>query len=119
MVRPVSALPAESRSVAVACVVCPAVSETDASATVIDATGAGGGGSTSTEDVAETPSTVALIEAVPARTAVTIPEVDTVAMVGLALDHCVTRCVREPPEASAPLDVSCAVLPTMSLTDDG
>src|SRR4051812_44936170 len=85
----------------------------------MDATGAGGALAIVTPAEPETPSTVALIVAVPWLTPVTSPDDDTVATVGLLLDHCATRPASVPPAASVPLIVSCVVRPTMSCKVDG
>jgi len=114
--RPTRTLPAASRSVAVACVVCPTVSEADASATVMAATGAGGGGATATVVEPVTPSTVAVTVVLPGPTAVSNPEDDRVATAGFALAHCGTRCVSAVPVESFALALSWAVPPTDSCT---
>src|SRR5690349_669673 len=54
--RPVRTLPAESRSVAVACVLPPTTSDDDPSATDTLATGDGGGGTADESDGGVTPS---------------------------------------------------------------
>ena len=74
--RPVRVFPAASRSVAVACVDCPMVSDDVATATATEATGAGGGAATLTTAFALTPSTFAVIVAVPTPTPRTIPLAD-------------------------------------------
>lgn len=117
--RPTRTLPAASRSVAVACVVCPTVIEAVASATVMVATGAGGGGETATAAEPETPSTVAVTVVLPWPTAVSNPDEDSVATAGFALVHCVTRCVSAAPVESFALAISWAVPPTDSCTLDG
>src|SRR3954470_11785318 len=74
--RPLTTFPFASRAVAVACVVCPVVIELFANVTVTDATGTL---VTLSVECPDLPSLVAMMAAKPGPTAVTAPEVDTVA----------------------------------------
>jgi len=78
---PVKAWPLASRVVAVACVVCPATTEEEASETLTVATGIG---VTVTGTVANFPSLTAAIVATPGASAETIPLAETVATAGLS-----------------------------------
>ena len=65
------------------------------------------------------PSTVAVMVAVPAVTAVTSPEALTVATLGAALLHVTARPVSAFPALSLALADSCAVCPTYKLPTTG
>jgi len=113
--RPVKALPAASRGVAVSCTVCPVITLADAGATVTDATGA----ATLTADEPLWPSLVAVIVAEPPATPVTSPLPFTVATAVLLLPHVTTRPDSALPLASRGVAVSCTACPTPTLADAG
>jgi hypothetical protein len=101
-----------SRVVAVACVVCPGFSEALASDTPTEATATGGGGggaATLNPALPLFPSLVAVICALPAATAVTTPELLTVATAGLVELQTMTRPVRTLLLASRVVAVACVV----------
>ena len=91
--RPASALPCASRGVAVTCCVPPVVRLTVGGSTLTEATAAGGGAVTVTADVPVFPSLVAVIVALPAATAVTVPFAATVATPSLLEVHAIARPV--------------------------
>jgi hypothetical protein len=116
-VRPVTGLPDASSAVAVACVVWPTatedelmLTETDAMTTFV----------TVTPTLPFTPSTVAVIVAEPAATAVTRPVEETVAIFASDVDQVTVRPEITAPEASFAVADACVVCPTVSavaLTD--
>src|SRR6187549_3128273 len=55
----------------------------------------------------------------PAPTAVTLPELDTVATCALSVDHCTTRPIRTEPLESRTVALSCTLLPTTTVADGG
>jgi hypothetical protein len=114
IVRPVSTFPLASFNTAVACVVCPAVTLVVPNDTVTDATGA-----TVTVTIAcpVTPSLVATIFAVPAPTAVTSPELLTLATAVFELVHVIVRPVNTLPLASVSSGVASVVCPTTRLLE--
>jgi hypothetical protein len=114
--RPVRTLLLASNVVAVACVVCPTWTVDADSATLTDATGIG---VTVIEDVPLFPSLVAVITAVPAATAVTMPVDETLASVGSLDDQVTTRPVRTFPLMSLVVAVNWCVKPTVSVADVG
>src|SRR5436309_3536725 len=111
--RPVSRLPAESRSVAVSCNVTPTKMLATAGVTVTVATGAF---VTLMTDVPFFPSLVAVIVAEPAATPATNPLVLTVATAVLLLTHVTVRPVRGVPFESFGVAVNSVVAPTVTLT---
>lgn len=118
-VRPVRTLPAASRSVAVACVPCPAARDVEPRETTIAATGAGAGAAIDTAAVAETASLRAVTVVPPAATAVTRPLEETVAIVGFDDDQVTARLARIAPLASRTVAVNRDVSPFVSVTADG
>jgi hypothetical protein len=98
--RPLNTFPPASWSTATAWVVCPTVSDGAFNVTATDATGAIAGVAV-TAEVPLFPSLVAVIVAVPALTAVTLPLDDTVATAVLDDDHDAARPVSVLPFASA------------------
>jgi hypothetical protein len=88
IVRSVRTLPAASRTVAVAWVVCASVIVLDASATLTEATGTG---DTVTDELPLCPSLVAVIVTAPGETAVTTPVGETVPITSLLEDHVTGR----------------------------
>jgi hypothetical protein len=114
--RPVSAFPDASRALAVSACVPPTARLAVAGETLTDATGTW---VTSTAAVPFTPSTVAVMVALPAATAVTTPSVLTVATAGALLAHVTWRPVSALPAASRALAVSCCVPPTTSVVVTG
>lgn len=118
--RPLSVLFAASFNVAVASAVCPGTIDACPSATVMLATGAGGGGGVEeTVSVAppDLPATDAVMVAVPAPVAVTKPLLDTVATARFEEPHLtVSPCTTKPfPLASFKVAEACAVCPTLSV----
>src|SRR5690349_15782422 len=113
MVRPVSTVPAASRTVADSCTVPAGAIVAVCGATVTDAAGAGGGASTVTSVPADLPSLLAVIVAVPTATPVTSPLSDTVAVPADEVAQVMVRPVRTLPFASRAVAVICTVLPTM------
>src|SRR5205085_5737820 len=110
-VRPESALPLESRGVAVSCTVFPSFTEAVGGVTDTDATGTC---VTVMVDVPLCPSLVAVIVAVPATLPVTRPLALTVATLVLLEAHVTVR-----PESALPLEsrgvaVSCTVFPSFT-----
>ena len=87
--------------------------------TVTDATGTGAGALTVIADVPFLPSLEAVIVAFPAATAVTNPEAETVATVGLPELHVIVRPVSTLLLASRVTADSCAVPPTCRLAVAG
>jgi len=122
-VRPVSGLPAASRSVTVADVVPPTVRLEAPSDTLTAATGAGGGGGggggggavTVTDALPFTPSLVAVMVAPPAASAVTVPLPETDATEPFELVQLTTRPVSGLPAASRSVTVAAVVPPTSRL----
>jgi hypothetical protein len=104
----VSAFPAESRGVAVSCVVAPTPTLAVAGLTVTVATGTW---LTVTDAVPLFPSLVAVIVAVPTARAVTSPLPLTVAIVVLLLTQVTVRPVSAFPAESRGVAVSCTVCP--------
>ena len=100
IVRPPSVLPLASLSVTTAWVVCPIVRLPLLNVTETDATGAGGAAVTVSVAEPETPSLVAVTTALPAATAVTEPELVTVATPVLLLANVIARPLRVFPLAS-------------------
>jgi len=118
--RPVSTLPAASRSVAVSCCVgvTPTTRLAEDGVTVTVLTGAS---VTVIEDVPVFVSLVAVIVAPPAATAVTRPFPSTVAAAGLLDVHVTNRPVSTKPLASLVTAVSCCVgvTPSTRLAEGG
>ena len=112
--RPVSTLPAASRSVATDCADWPTVIDEGVSVTEIDATATGGGAETVTATLAVTPSTWPVMVAVPAATAVAVPVAATVTTPALELDQFTPRSARIPPLPSFTTAVIRAVSPGSS-----
>jgi hypothetical protein len=113
IVRPVRTLPPASFSTAVACVVCPTVRLPEPRDTVTEATG------TVTVRLA-CPlmlSLVALMFALPAPTAVTSPELETVATAVFELAHVTVRPVNTFPLASLSTTLPCTVCPATRLPE--
>jgi hypothetical protein len=106
--RPVSALPAASRGVAVNCSVWPTTRFAELGVTPTDATG-----TADTVTLAEPvcPSLVAVIVAVPVPCAVTNPLPFTVATPLALVDHTIGRAVSTLPAASRSVAVNCPVCP--------
>src|SRR2546426_1032137 len=105
--RPVSALPAASVSVAVSCSVVPTATRAGAGVTPTDATGAG---LTVMADVPLLPSLVAvMVTGPPAALPVTRPFTSTVATVALLVVHVTVRPGSGVPAASFGVAVSCTV----------
>ena len=109
IVRPVSAVPAESRGVAVNWTVSSTRAVTFEGATVTEATGTM---LTKIAAVALWPSTVTVIVAVPVALPVTMPSALTVATHALLLCQVATRPLSKFPSASRAVTVNCAVCPT-------
>jgi len=99
--------------VAESCCVPPTVMVAVDGETETDPTGTGGGVVTVTAEVPVCPSLVAVIVALPAATAVTRPDVDTLAMLVLLELQLITRPVRTLLLASRVVAESCCVPPTM------
>ena len=121
-VRPVSGVPDASRATAVACVVCPTVSDGEFNDTETDATGAGAAGGaaeTSTDPVVLMPSTVAVITALPADMAVTTPLDEIFATTGSELDHVTKRFVSVVPLAVRAVTASGELSPAVMFSADG
>src|SRR5882762_745484 len=114
--RPLSAVPAASRGVAVSCPVWPTGTLDAAGLTATDATG-----TFVTVTVAEPffPSLVAVMVAVPAVTPVTRPLPLTVATAVLLVAHVTARPLSAVPPASWGVAVSCPVWPTGTLDAAG
>lgn len=111
-VRPASVAPPASLVTADACVAAPTATVDDASDTLTDATGAGGGTVTVMGAVPLTPSLVAVIVALPAATPVTVPVDETVATFVFELAHVTTRPVSVAPDALRVTAVPAVVPPT-------
>src|SRR6266851_2731957 len=113
--RPVSGLPAASIGTAVYCTVPPVAMVSNTGVTLTDATGA------STVIVAEPllPPALAVIVAVPKATAVSRPEPETTATLGLSLDQVTCRKNTRFPCPSASAAASWAVVPGNTVTDEG
>jgi hypothetical protein len=105
-VRPVRMLPAVSRKVAVACVLSPTLRDVEFNVTATAATGTGDGAVTVIGTVAVTPSTCALIVALPALVDLTTPVAPTVATAVLELAQLTTRFTSKVPFASRTAAVS-------------
>jgi hypothetical protein len=106
--RPVKVLPLPSRSVAVNCCVAAGKMLAVLGVTATEATGA----ITVTVALPVIPSLVAAMVAVPAATAVTMPEgLFTVATAMLLVDHVTARPVKGLPLASCSVAVNCCVAP--------
>jgi hypothetical protein len=105
---------AASRATTVACVLVPLVRLESAALTLTDATGAR---ATLTAKLAPTPSTVTSIVALPAATAVTTPDVETLATPAALLDQTTVRPTSERTlfAASRATTVACVVAPTVRL----
>jgi hypothetical protein len=116
--RPVSTLPLESVTVAVNCVVSPAVSAVAPPLIVTRATAAGGVVVTVTASVPVTPSTDAVIVVAPAASAVTNPLLETVAVASDDELQVIVLPVIAAPDASRGVAENCAVAPTMSAVLD-
>lgn len=106
-------LPAASRPLADAWVVCPTDSTPDASDTDTVASVPPTGFTVSASEPT-TPSLVALITAVPADTAVTTPDDDTDATLGAELDHVIARPLSTSPWPSFGVAEKVAVWPTFN-----
>ena len=113
--RPVSGFPAASLGVAVNCTLAPGAIVSVGGVTVTDAIG------TRTDTAAEPlfPPELAVTVADPGTTAVTRPDVETVATPGLSLDHTTGRKNRRFPCASLTAATSCVVALGSRLTDAG
>ena len=98
--RPVSTLPLPSRVVAESCCVPPTVIVAVVGETETDATDTGAGALTVIVEDPVCPSLAAVTDALPAATAVTRPEVETVTMLVLLELQATTRPVRTLPLAS-------------------
>lgn len=126
-VRPVRTLPEASLVVATTVArpsavesMTPTRSETDDVALrVMDATGAGGGAVTEMVAVAFFPSLSAVIIAVPGPWPVTIPELLTIATLGLLVVQVIVRPVRTLLDASRSVGVMTPVTPTVRVRLDG
>jgi hypothetical protein len=114
--RPIKTPPLASRVVAVACDVPTAVIELDDSATVTEATGTG---VTVIDDVPFFPSLVAVIVALPTETAVTSPELLTVATAVLFDDQVTNLPGRTTLFASLVSAESCSVAPATTFPAGG
>ena len=110
-VRPVSALPAASRIVAVNVTVSPTPMDAALGATVTKATG---GGVTVMAAVPDFPSLVAVIVADPAATPVTNPVPETLATASLPLVQPIVRPVSAAPPGLFTVAASCTVDPAAS-----
>jgi hypothetical protein len=99
-VRPVSTLPDASFSVITTCIVAPTASVVELAESDTVSTGAGAGASTVNVEPPVCPSLLAMIDADPALTAVTVPLAETVATPGFALDQVTVRPVKTFPAAS-------------------
>ena len=108
-VRPVSTVPFDERSTALACTVCPTTIDESVSETSTESTGIG---ETVTVAVPLFPSLVAVITDVPTATAVMTPAPDTVATDGEALLHVTVRPASTPPTESRVTAVACVVVPS-------
>src|SRR2546425_8533472 len=113
--RPVGGLPAASSGTAVYCTVPPVAMVSNCGVTLTDATGA------TTVIVAAPllPPALAVIVAEPRATAVTRPEPETFATLGLSLDHVTVRKNTRFPWPSASAVVSWAVFPGNRVAADG
>jgi hypothetical protein len=117
--RPVSTLPLASRVVAESCTVAPTTRLDDVGATVTDATGTGAGALTVIADEPTCPSLDAVTDTLPAATAVTSPEVETVAIPVFAELHAITRPVSTLPLASRVTAANWVDAPTCKLAFGG
>lgn len=117
-IRPASTFPAESRGVAVICMVCPGARLTDGGLTLTDATAAGVE-VTVTAAVPLFPSLVAVMVAEPAAAPDTNPLPLTLATPELLLAHVTTRPESVFPLASCSVALSWTVWPTVVLTVGG
>jgi hypothetical protein len=117
--RPVSTLLLASRVTAESCTVLPTCSVEVAGDTVTDATGAGGGALTVIAADEICPSLEAVTDTLPATTAVTSPEVETVAIPAFPEFQLMTRPVSTLLFASRVTADSCTVPPTWRLADAG
>lgn len=106
--------PLGSRTVAVACSVCPTVTLALGAVTVTLATV---GAVTTSVALDVMPSTVPEMDTVPAPTAVTAPRLDTVAIEVFELFHVTVRPVMMFPDASVAVAVACVVPPTRMLDE--
>jgi hypothetical protein len=113
--RPVRTLPFASFGVAANCLVVPAITLAVAGVTVRLATGTS---VTATTEVADFPSLVAVIVAVPTPTAVARPLASTVAA-ALSDDQVTARPLSVAPVESLVTALNCRVFPTTTLADDG
>jgi hypothetical protein len=109
--RPVSTLLSASRVTAESCTVPPIWRLDVAGDTETDATGTGGAALTLTAPEPVRPSLEAVIEALPAATAVTRPDAETVAIPALAEVQLIARPERTLALASRVMAESCAVPP--------
>ena len=117
--RPVRTLLFASRVTAESCTVDPTVTEVLDGVTETVATGTGAGALTVITDVPLLPSLNAVIVALPAETAVTRPDPDTVAIAVLVELHVTTRPVSTTLFASRVTAESCDVDPTVIDVLDG
>jgi hypothetical protein len=115
IVRPPSVLPLASFNVTTAWVVCPVVRLALFNVTETDATGAGGAAVTVNVAEPEMPSLVAVITALPAATAVTEPELVTVATPVLLLANVIVRPLNVFPLASFSVTTAWVACPTVRL----
>ncbi|HSC33019.1 MAG TPA: hypothetical protein VLD17_14900 [Gemmatimonadaceae bacterium] len=116
IVRPVSTLPVESLSVALNWTLAPTASVSFFGETVTEETGTS---VTEIVDVPLLPSLVAVMVAEPGATAVTRPDVETVAVAVALDDHVTVWPVSTLPPASRTVAVSCDVLLTLSVAELG
>ena len=107
--RSVKTVPEPSRNVAEACAVWPTMTDDGFSVIETAATGGGGGAETVTDVEAVTPSTCAVIVALPTLSAVTVPVDATVATAAFELDQLMARFVNTAPLASRTTAEICAV----------
>ena len=114
IVRPVSATPAESRSVAANDAVAPAASVNEFGVNVTLATGAGSGAVTVTVPVPVIPPLVARIVAVPTETPVTTPLPVTVATPTAVDDQLIVRPTSTVPARSRTTAVKACVAPMLT-----
>ena len=109
MTRPSSTPPLASRVIAVACVIWPTVSDAELRETPTDDTGAGEGAAIVTAALPAWPSLVAVMVALPAVTAVTSPDAETVAASVLSDFHAMVRSARTTPPASRVTAAACVL----------
>lgn len=117
--RPVRTVLFASRVTADSWTVAPICTDEEAGLTDTDATGAGAGAGTVIVEVPVWPSLLAVMVAVPAETAVTTPDVETLA-IALELElHVTTRPVRMLPFASRVVADNATVAPVWMVAEAG